>query len=361
MVVRAGTDGAIMRLPYPRSATASRSAGRTDGAEGRPVMRAVSVSMYGGPEVLETVEVDDPVAGPGQVVVAVAAAGVNYMDVYGRIGRAGYAAPVPFLLGGEGAGRVLAAGAGVEGVEAGQRVAWKNARGSYAERVAVSAAELVPLPDDVSDETGAAVLLQGLTAHYLLHSTYPVQAGDTVVVHAAAGGVGLLLTQMATALGARVVGTTSTDAKAALAREAGAVEVVRYDRQSVADRVRELTAGEGVAAVYDGVGQATFEDSLRCLRPRGVLVAYGAASGPVPPFDIQRLGPAGSLFLTRPALVHHTSDRDELLGRAAEVLGLVAAGRLRVHIGGRYPLDHAEQAHRDLEGRGTVGKLLLIP
>jgi NADPH:quinone reductase len=323
-------------------------------------MRAVSVTRYGGPEVLEVVDVDNPVAAPGQVVVAVTAAGVNYMDTYARTGHPGYAAPVPFILGGEGAGRVLAAGDGVEGFEAGQRVVWKGTRGSYAERVAVAAAELVPLPDGVSDESGAAVLLQGLTAHYLLHTTYPAQPGDTVVVHAAAGGVGLLLTQMAVALGVRVVGTASTDEKAALAMEAGATDVVRYDRDSVPDRVRELTAGEGVAAVYDGVGRATFEDSLRCLRQRGVLVVYGASSGPVPPFDIQRLGPAGSLYVTRPALAHHTSDRTELLSRAGEVLGLVAAGRLRVHVGGRYPLEEAQQAHRDLEGRASVGKLLLI-
>jgi NADPH:quinone reductase len=322
-------------------------------------MRAVSVTRYGGPEVLEVVDVDNPVAAPGQVVVEVTAAGVNYMDTYARTGHPGYAAPVPFILGGEGAGRVLAAGDGVEGFEAGQRVVWKGSRGSYAERVAVAAAELVPLPDGVSDESGAAVLLQGLTAHYLLHTTYPAQPGDTVVVHAAAGGVGLLLTQMAVALGVRVVGTASTDEKAALAMEAGATDVVRYER--VADRVRELTAGEGVAAVYDGVGRATFEDSLRCLRQRGVLVVYGASSGPVPPFDIQRLGPAGSLYVTRPALVDHTSDRTELLSRAGEVLGLVAAGRLRVHVGGRYPLEAAQQAHRDLESRASVGKLLLIP
>jgi NADPH:quinone reductase len=324
-------------------------------------MRAVSVTRYGGPEVLKVVEVDDPVAAAGQVVVTVTAAGVNYMDTYARTGHPGYAAPTPFILGGEGAGRVLVVGDGVEGVEAGQRVAWKGTRGSYAERVAVSAAELVHLPDGVSDETGAAVLLQGLTAHYLLHSTYPVQAGDTIVVHAAAGGVGLLLTQMATALGARVVGTASTDEKAALALEAGAMEVIRYDRDSVPDRVRELTAGEGVAVVYDGVGKATFEDSLRCLRVRGMLVVYGASSGPVPPFDIQRLGPAGSLYVTRPTMVHYTSERTELLGRAGELLALVATGRLRVHVGGRYRLDEAQQAHRDLEARATVGKLLLLP
>jgi NADPH:quinone reductase len=324
-------------------------------------MRAVSVTRYGGPEVLKVVEIDDLVAEPEHVVVAVTAVGVNYVDTYARVGRSGHEAPTPFILGSEGAGRVLAAGDGVEGFEPGQRVAWKSARGSYAERVAVSAAELVHLPDGVSDEIGAAVLLQGLTAHYLLHSTYPVQPGDTVVVHAAAGGVGLLLTQMAAALGARVVGTASTEEKAALALEAGATEVIRYDRDSVPDRVLELTAGEGVAAVYDGVGRATFEDSLRCLRPRGMLVAYGAASGPVPPFDIQRLAPAGSLYITRPTLAHYTRDRAELLARAEAVLRLVATGRLHVHVGGRYPLDDAQQAHRDLEGRVTVGKLLLIP
>ena len=323
-------------------------------------MRAVSVNRYGGPEVLEVVDIDAPAPGAGQVLVGVAVAGVNYIDVYGRSGRGGYAAALPFVLGAEGSGRVLGVGEGVTGFAIGERVVWKAARGSYAGEVAAPAAELVPIPDAVSDEAAAAVFLQGLTAHYLVHSTYAVQPGDTVVVHAAAGGVGLLLTQMASLRGARVVGTVSTAAKETLAREAGAAEVVRSDQSSVSEAVRQLTGGEGAAAVYDGVGQATFEESLRCLRPRGVLALFGAASGPVPPFDLQRLAPAGSLFVTRPTLVHYTRDRAELLERAGEVLDMVATGRLRVHVGGRYPLADVQQAHRDLESRRTVGKLLLM-
>ena len=310
---------------------------------------------------LETVDAPPPTAGDGQVLVDVAAAGVNYMDTYARTGRPGYAGTPPFILGAEGAGRVLEVGPGVTSTHSGERVVWKNGRGSYAERVAVAAAELVPIPAEVSDEVAAGVFLQGLTAHYLLHSTYAVQPGDLIVVHAAAGGVGLLLTQMAVALGARVVGTVSTAEKEQLAREAGAEEVVRYDRSSVSERVRELSRGEGVAAVYDGVGRATFDESLRCLRPRGVLAVFGAASGPVPPFDIQRLMTAGSLVLTRPTLTHYTRNRAELLHRAGELFDEVVSGALRVHITGRYTLEEAGQAHRDLESRATVGKLLLVP
>jgi NADPH2:quinone reductase len=324
-------------------------------------MKAISVSRYGGPDVLEVVDAPPPSAGPGEAVVDVAAAGVNYMDTYGRSGRPHYAAEPPFILGGEGAGRVVSVGAGVDELAPGQRVVWKNARGSYAAQVAAPAAELVPIPDGISDEDAAAVFLQGLTAQYLVHSTYAVQAGDTIVVHAAAGGVGLLLTQMATMRGARVVGTVSTAEKETLAHDAGAAEVIRYDQTSVSDAVHEFTGGEGAAAVYDGVGQATFEESLKCLRPRGMLALYGASSGQVPPFDLHRLAPAGSLVVTRPTLVHYTRDRAELLDRAVQLLDLVATGQLRVHIGGRYALADAQQAHRDLESRRTVGKLLLIP
>jgi NADPH:quinone reductase len=324
-------------------------------------MKAVSVSRYGGPEVLEIVDVDAPVPGAGQVLVDVAFAGVNYMDTYARSGVRGYAAGPPFALGAEGSGRVLTVGDSVSAFAPGQRVVWKAAPGSYAQQVAAPAAELVPVPDAVPDEVAAAVFLQGLTAHYLVHSTYAIQIGDVVVVHAAAGGVGLLLTQMATMRGARVVGTVSTAEKETLAHDAGAAEVIRYDQTSVSDAVREFTGGEGAAAVYDGIGKATFEESLKCLRPRGMLALYGAASGQVPPFDLHRLAPAGSLFVTRPTLVHYTRDRAELLDRAAQVLDLVATGRLHVHIGGRYALADAQQAHRDLESRRTVGKLLLIP
>lgn len=325
-------------------------------------MKAVSVSRHGGPEVLELVDLGIPVPGAGDALVEVAVAGVNFMDTHARRGTGGYARQPPFVLGAEGAGRVLALGAGVAaGLAVGDRVVWKGAPGSYAQLVAARAAELVAIPEEVSDDAAAAVFLQGLTAHYLVHSTYAVRPGDTVVVHAAAGGAGLLLTQMATLLGARVVGTVSSAEKERMAREAGAAEVVRYDQASVADSVHAITRGQGAAVVYDGVGRATFEDSLRCLRPRGVLVLYGAASGPVPPFDLQRLNAAGSLYLTRPTLVHYTRDRAELLERANEVLDLVATGRLRVHVGGRYPLANAEQAHRDLESRRTMGKLLLLP
>jgi NADPH2:quinone reductase len=238
-------------------------------------------------------------------------------------------------------------------------VAWSDTPGSYAERVAVDPSRLVPVPDGVSNEVAAAVLLQGMTAHYLATGTYAVQPGDTVLVHAAAGGVGLLLTQMVKLRGGRVVATTSTDEKAELARGAGADEVIGYE--GFAERVHELTDGEGVAAVYDGVGQATFDESLASLRPCGTMVLYGAASGPVPPFDPMQLERAGSVFLTRPTLRHYTARREELLARAEEVFGWVAEGKLDVRVGGRYPLEDARKAHEDLEGRRTTGKLLLLP
>lgn len=311
---------------------------------------------------LEVGEVDPlPSPGPGQLAVEVAAAGVNYVDTYQRSGVGAYAVPPPFVLGVEGAGRVIAVGPGVEGMGAGDRVAWKTALGSYAQQVLVDVGEAVPLPDGISDETAAAVMLQGLTAHYLVSSTYPVQAGDTVLVHAAAGGVGVLLTQMVKLRGGRVIGTVSTADKERLARRAGADEVVRYDEVEVAPAVRRLTGGDGVAAVYDGVGKATFDQSLSSLAVRGYLVLYGGASGQVPPFDLQRLNQAGSLYVTRPTLVHYTRTREELIGRAREVFGWIADGRLEVHIGGRYPMTEARAAHEDLEGRRTTGKLLLLP
>ncbi|MHB8293949.1 MAG: quinone oxidoreductase family protein [Acidimicrobiales bacterium] len=324
-------------------------------------MRAVRVDSYGGPEVLEVVDVDPPRLGENQVLVEVAAAGVNFMDTYQREGVGGYSPPLPFLLGAEGAGRVSGVGSGVTGFSIGDRVAWKSARGSYAEQVLASSAELVQVPEGVPDEWAAAVLLQGMTAHYLVTSTYPVRAGDTVLVHAAAGGVGLLLTQMVKLMGGRVIGTVSTAEKEALARSAGADHVVRYDKADVAEAVRELTGGEGVAAVYDGVGRSTFDASLASLRPRGYLVLYGASSGQVPPFDLQRLNSGGSLFVTRPSLGHYTASREELMERARYVLGWVADGRLVVHVGGRYPLEEVRRAHQDLEARRTTGKLLLLP
>lgn len=319
-------------------------------------MRAVVVTRNGGPEVLEVADRPSPVAGPGQLLVDVAVAGVNYRDIYEREG--GYGPPPPLVAGIEGAGTVAAAGEGVTDFAAGNRVAWVSAQGSYAEQVVVEAARAVPVPDGVSDDVAAAALLQGMTAHYLCTSTYPVQPGETVLVHAAAGGVGLLLTQMVKMRGGRVIATTSSEEKAELARAAGADETIGYE--GFAERVRELTGGEGVAAVYDGVGQATFDGSLSSLRPRGLLALYGAASGPPPPLDLGRLAAGGALFVTRPGLVFYTATRDELLGRASDVLAWITAGKLDVRIGGRYSLEEARRAQEDLQARRTTGKLLLL-
>jgi NADPH:quinone reductase len=322
-------------------------------------MRAIRVSRYGGPEVLEPAEVDPPTPGPGQVLVDVAASGVNYVDTYQRSGI--YRLPLAFVPGVEGAGRVAAVGDGVTELREGDHVGWLAAPGSYAEQVIVDAEKAISVPEGVSDELAAAVLLQGLTAHYLSTSTYPVQPGDAALVHAAAGGVGLLLTQMVKQRGGRVIATVSSEEKEALARGAGADEVIRYDRVDFAPEVRRLSGGAGVAVAYDGVGQATFDGSLASLHPRGMLVLYGAASGQVPLFDPQRLMSGGSLFLTRPTLAHYTATRQELLARARDVFGWIAAGRLNVRIGGRYRLDDARRAHEDLQGRRTTGKLLLVP
>lgn len=322
-------------------------------------MRAVVVTTPGGPDVMEVVDRPTPEPGTGEVLVDVAAGGVNFIDTYHRSGA--YPLPAPFVVGSEGAGRVVATGTGVRDVRVGDRVAWAMVPGTgYAEQAVVPADRLVPVPDDVDDETAAAVLLQGMTAQFLTRSTFPVSAGDDVLVHAAAGGVGLLLTQMASAAGARVIGTTSTPGKAALAREAGAAEIVPADADLAAE-VRRITGGRGVDVVYDGVGRATFDAGLDCLRPRGMMVLFGAASGPVPPLDPQVLNAKGSLFLTRPSLVHYTAERAELLERAGDVLELVRTGRLAVRIGGRYRLAEARRAHEDLEGRRTTGKLLVLP
>jgi NADPH:quinone reductase len=311
-------------------------------------MRAVRISEHGGPDVLEMVDVGAPEPRPGQLLVDVAAVGVNYRDVYEREGS--YGGDLPAIVGVEGAGSVAATG---------ERVAWVSAPGSYAEQVAVDAERAVPIPEGISDEVAAASLLQGITAHYLSTSTHDVQPGDNVLVHAAAGGVGGLLTQIATIRGARVIATTSSEEKAQLAHEAGAAEVIGYE--GFADRVRELTDGSGVDVVYDGVGASTFDESLAALRPRGDLVLYGAASGRVPPFDPMRLEEGGSLYLTRPSIRHHTATRDELLARAGEVFGWIAESELQIRIGGRYPLEDARRAHEDLEARRTTGKLLLLP
>jgi NADPH2:quinone reductase len=266
--------------------------------------------------------------------------------------------PLPFVPGQEAAGTVTALGAGVTGFTVGDRVAFNGTRGTYAEFACAPAAELLHIPTGMSTEDAAAVLLQGLTAHYLAHDTYRIQPGDTVLIHAGAGGVGLLLTQMAKRLGARVLTTVSTDDKAALSRAAGADEVILYTQTSFLDEVKRLTDGKGLPVVYDSVGKTTFEDSLRCLRPRGVMALYGASSGAVPPMDPIRLM-AGSLFLTRPTLKDYVATRAELERRAAEIFGWVASGELKVRIGHRYPLAEAQQAHRDLEGRRTTGKVLL--
>lgn len=323
------------------------------------LMRAVEVTANGGPEVLASTERPDPTPGPGQVLVEVAAAGVNFMDIYAREGRPPYDNPVPFVLGQEGAGTVAAVGDGVTELAVGDRVAWTNVPGGYAELAVVPVERAVPVPDGVQLTTAAAVMLQGMTAHYLCHSTYPVTAGDTAVVHAAAGGVGLLLTQMIVMRGGTVVATTSSPEKAELARGAGAHHLAGYD--DFGDVVREVTGGTGAAVAYDGVGRSTFDASLASLRPRGYMVLYGAASGPVPPFDIQRLNTGGSLYLTRPTLGHYIADREEYRGRAADLFGWIAQGKLDVRIGATYPLQEAARAHEDLAGRRTTGKLLLLP
>jgi len=322
-------------------------------------MRVIVVTRHGGPEVLELQEQPDPEPGPGQLLVDVGAAGVNFRDIYEREGRGGYAAETPLGAGAEGAGTVAAVGDGVHELKPGDRVAWSAAPGSYADKVLVDEDKAVPVPEGVPTDVAAAALLQGMTAQYLAMDTYRVQSGDDVLVHAAAGGVGLLLTQIVKLLGGRIVATTSTDEKAALAREAGADHVIGYD--GFADRARELVGNRGVSVVYDGIGKATFDESLLALRPRGVMVLYGAASGPVEPVDPARLHHGGSLYLTRPGLPHYTATRHELLARAAQVFGWIADRRLDVRIGARYPLEEARQAQEDLAARRTTGKLILEP
>ncbi len=320
-------------------------------------MKAIQVNSHGGPEVLAPTALPDPVPNAGQLLVRMAACGVNYIDTYHRRGL--YPRPLPFVPGTEGAGEVVAVGDGVDPGMVGRRVASADVDGAYAELSLVDADRAVPLPDGVGDELGAAAMLQGMTAHYLVNDSYRVRPGDTILVHAAAGGMGLLLTQYATALGARVIGTASTPEKAELARRAGAAEVLGYD--GFAGAVRELTGGEGVPAVYDGVGASTFDGSLASLRRRGTLVLYGQSSGPVAPLDPKRLAAGGSLSLTRPTLTHFVATAEELNHRAADVLGRVADGSLTLRIGARYPLAEARRAHEDLENRRTTGKLLLMP
>jgi NADPH:quinone reductase len=321
-------------------------------------MRAIVVRGYGGPEVLELQEHLEPEAQPGQVVVTIEAIGVNFRDIYERQGP-GYGAEPPFVAGVEGAGTVTDVGEGVSSPTAGERVVWSAAQGSYADQVAVDANRVVPIPDQVPSEVAAAVLLQGMTAHYLTTDTFAVEPGDDVLVHAAAGGVGLLLTQIVKLRGGRVIATTSTPEKAELARGAGADETIGYE--DLPGRIRELTNGEGVAVVYDGIGKSTFEDSLSSLKRRGYMVLYGAASGQPSPIAPSRLQAGGSLFLTRPTLRDYTATRADLLRRGSEILGWVADGKIDVRIGGRYALEEAERAQKDLSERATTGKLILSP
>jgi NADPH:quinone reductase len=323
------------------------------------VVDAVVVRATGGPDVLELAQIEPPQPGAGELLVDVRAAGVNYIDTYHRRGM--YPKDLPFTLGLEGAGVVAAVGEDVTGFAAGDRIAWTDVPGSYAQQVVVPAKSAFPLPDGIDDETAAAAMLQGLTAHYLVTSTYPVKTGDTVLVHAAAGGVGLLLIQVAKARGGKVVGTVSTAEKEELAREAGADEVIRYTETDFAEEVERITGGAGVAVVYDGVGKDTFDRSMACLAPRGMLVLFGASSGAVPPVDPQRLNAGGSLFLTRPMLAHHIATPDEFRWRCEELFAAISADRLKIRVGARYPLADVRRAHEDLEGRRTTGKLLLIP
>jgi NADPH2:quinone reductase len=316
-------------------------------------MKAVFVEQIGGPENLKYADLPQPSPGPGQALVKIAAAGINFIDIYFRTGL--YKADPPIVLGNEGAGTVEAVGPNVTNVAPGDRVAYAMARGSYAEYAVVPAEQLVKLPAGVDFTTGAAAMLQGMTAHYLVTSTYPLKAGDSCLIHAAAGGVGLLLVQMAKMLGARIVATVGDEQKAKLAKDAGADEVVVYTKEDFVARAKNMDV------VYDSVGKTTFLPSLDCLRPRGMIVNYGNASGPAPEIAPLVLSQKGSLFLTRPTLLHYTRDRKELEWRAGDVLKWIADGKLKLHVYKSYPLSDAAQAHRDLEGRKTTGKLILAP
>jgi NADPH2:quinone reductase len=322
-------------------------------------MKAVRIHTPGGPEVLRYEDVPQPAPRPGEAVVTIEAAGVNYIDVYRRTGL--YKVDLPYTAGLEAAGTVTGVGEGVTTVRVGDRVAYTGVPGAYAEHAAVPAAQLVTLPSGVTPRQGAAAMLQGMTAHYLACSTYPLKPGDTCLVHAAAGGVGLLLCQIARMRGARVIATVSTEDKATLARAAGADEVILYTQQDFEAEVKRLTGGKGVQVVYDSVGKTTFDKGFNCLVPRGMMVLYGASSGPVGPFDLQILNAKGSLFVTRPSLGHYTGTREELVQRAGEVLGWIAAGTLKLRTEFEFPLEDAAEAHRALEARRTTGKILLIP
>src|SRR6266700_690515 len=322
-------------------------------------MKAIRVHAPGGPEALRYEDVQQPTPGAGQVLVKVEAAGVNFIDVYQRTGH--YKVELPFTLGQEAAGVVTAAGSGVTDVTVGARVAYAAVLGAYAEYATVPADRVVVLPDGVSSKQGAAAMLQGMTAHYLASTTYPLKPGDSCLVHAAAGGVGVLLCQIAKLRGARVIGTVSTREKAELARDAGADEVIRYTEQDFEAEVKRLTSGAGLQVIYDSVGKTTFEKGMNCLAHRGMMVLYGQSSGPVGPFDPQVLSQKGSLFLTRPTLVHYIATRAELVARAGELLGWIKQGTLKVRIDRELPLAQAAEAHLFFEGRATTEKVLLIP
>lgn len=322
-------------------------------------MQAIQIQEAGGPEVLKLVELPIPTPGPGQVLIRVEAIGVNFIEIYFRKGQ--YKASFPLVPGSEAAGTVEELGPGVQGFAAGELVASTSVVGSYAEYALVPAAQLVKVPAGLSPEKAAAAMLQGMTAHYLAYSTFPLKAGDTALIHAGAGGVGLLLTQMASQIGARVITTVSTQAKAELSREAGASEVILYTEQDFEAEVKRLTDGKGVDVVYDSVGKTTFEKSLNCLRPRGLLALFGGSSGAVPPFDPIQLSGKGSLFLTRPTLWHYIATRAELEQRAGEVLSWAASGKLKLRTEHIYPLAEAAQAQIDMESRKTTGKILLEP
>lgn len=322
-------------------------------------MKAIQLHSAGGPELLRVSELAIPEPQPGHALVKIRAIGVNFIDIYHREGR--YKVPLPFIPGQEAAGIVEAIGDGVSIVQKGDRVGWSGILGAYSEYAAIPADRLVPIPEGVDFKLAAAVLLQGMTAHYLAYSTFPLKEGDRALIHAAAGGVGLLLTQMASKIGARTIATVSTPQKAELAREAGADDVILYSEADFVAETKRLTDGGGVDVVYDSVGRSTFEGSMNCLRPRGMLVLYGGSSGAVPPFDPIQLSTKGSLFLTRPALPHYVQTREELLSRAESVLHWVRDGKLKVRMEHVYSLDEAERAHRELASRSTTGKLLLIP
>lgn len=322
-------------------------------------MKAIRVQRTGGPEVMELVEMPAPVPKPTEALVKVSVAGVNSIDVQFRDGR--LRTPVPFVPGQEGAGVVTEVGPHVRMVKVGDRVAWSGTLRSYAEFVASPEEHLVPVPSTISDDQAVAVMMHGLTAHYLVHDAHKLKAGETALVHAAAGGVGLLLVQLAHAMGARVIGTVSSEEKGALAREAGADEVIVFTRQDFEEEVKRLTGGKGVDVVYDGVGKATFEKNLNVMKLRGMLVLYGMSSGPVPPVDPAKLSEKGSLFMARTTLAHFTATHEELMARTSSLFQLIAEGKLNLRIAKKYPLAEAAQAHHDLEGRAVAGKLLLVP